>query len=71
MHIYIERLERLNSETVYGDAFIARLYSGTKVEAIIRFESGNSIEATFNFPKHNEMSFEEADQLIRKELGAE
>ncbi|MED4579031.1 hypothetical protein P9480_09740 [Bacillus atrophaeus] len=71
MNVHIERLERLNSETTYGDTFFAHLYSGTKIEAIIRFKSGNSMEATFNFPKHNDMSFFEAEQLIRKELGAE
>ncbi|MCY9090937.1 hypothetical protein [Bacillus mojavensis] len=71
MNIHIERIERLNSETAYGDVFITRLYSGIKVESIIYFESGNSMEATFNFPKHSEMSFEEAERLIRRELGAE
>lgn len=43
----------------------------TVSEATIDFESGNRAQAVFKFPDAADLSFEEAERLIRKELGAE
>ncbi|MCY9334106.1 hypothetical protein MOF01_08040 [Bacillus spizizenii] len=69
MKINVSRIERLEIENVYnGDCLLTSFAFGMQAEATIEFESGNRAEAVFEFPKADDLSFAEAERLIRKEL---
>ncbi|MCY9063275.1 hypothetical protein MOE67_13830 [Bacillus inaquosorum] len=73
MNINVNQMERMRDSIFFNDngglPQLRRI--GTKVEATIDFESGNRAQAVFEFPNAADLSFEEAERLIRKELGAE
>lgn len=73
MNINVNQMERMRDSIFFNDngGLPQRHCIGTKVEATIDFESGNRAQATFEFPEASDLSFEEAERLIRKELGAE
>ncbi|MEC0429285.1 hypothetical protein [Bacillus subtilis] len=73
MNINVNQMERMRDLVFFNDngGLPHRHRIGTKVEATIEFESGNRAQAVFEFPNDADLSFEEAERLIRKELGAE
>lgn len=73
MKINVNQMERTMDLVFFDDngGLPQRNRIGTKVEATIDFESGNRAQAVFEFPNADDLSFEEAEQLIRKELCAE
>ncbi|ARW40237.1 hypothetical protein [Bacillus amyloliquefaciens] len=73
MNIKVNQMERMRDLIFFEDkgGLPQRHRIGTKVEATIDFESGNRAQAIFEFPDASDLSFEEAERLIRKELGAE
>ncbi|MCY9066605.1 hypothetical protein [Bacillus inaquosorum] len=73
MNIKVNQMERMMDLIFFNDngGLPQRNRIGTKVEATIDFESGNHAQAVFEFPYAADLSFAEAEQLIRQELGAE
>lgn len=72
MKINVSRIERLEIKNVYnGDCLLTSFAFGMRAEATIEFGSGNRAEAVFEFPKADDLSFTEAERLIRKELVAD
>lgn len=73
MNINVNQMERMRDLIFFNDkgGLPQRHRIGTKVEATIEFESGNRAQTVFEFPNNADLSFEEAERLIRKELGAE
>ncbi|MED4523642.1 hypothetical protein P9257_05310 [Bacillus velezensis] len=73
MNINVNQMERIRDSIFFNDngGLPQQHRIGTKVEATIDFESGNRAQAVFKFPDAADLSFEEAERLIRKELGAE
>lgn len=72
MNIDVNQMERIRDSIFFSDngGLPQRHHIGTKVEATIDFESGNRAQAVFEFPDAADISFAEAERLIRKELGA-
>ncbi|MED4787505.1 hypothetical protein P9429_11480 [Bacillus atrophaeus] len=73
MKIDVNQMERMRDFIFFNDngGLPQQHRIGTKVETTIEFESGNRAQAVFEFPNAADLSFDEAEQLIRKELGAE
>lgn len=73
MNINVNQMERIRDSIFFNDNGVFPQWHriGTKVEATIEFESGNRAQAVFEFPNDADLSFEEAERLIRKELGVE
>lgn len=72
MKIHVYKIERLMIEDIYAEgSLLTSFATGMRAEVTVEFESGSRLEAVFEFPKADDLSFAEAERLIRKEIGAD